>query len=38
MSDLFEAIRKAWRAGSARYYEVRQQQRRRSLPDPFLPK
>lgn len=36
--DLIEALRMAWRAGAARFYEVRQRQRRRSLPDPFMPK
>jgi hypothetical protein len=38
MRDLITALRKAWLAGSARYYQVREEQRRRHLPDPFLPK
>lgn len=33
--DVLEALSKAWRAGSARFYEVRRLQRRRHLPDPL---
>jgi hypothetical protein len=38
MRDYWKAIVSAWRAGYARFYEVRQRQRRRHLPDPFMPK
>lgn len=35
MRDYWTAILSAWRAGSARYYEIRCRQRRRKLIDPF---
>lgn len=35
MRDVFQALMSAWRAGSARYYEIRCRQRRRKLIDPF---
>lgn len=36
MRDVFQALMSAWRAGSARFHEVRYRQKRRAkLPDPF---
>lgn len=35
MRDLITALRKAFKAGAARYHEVRLQQRRRHIADPF---